>query len=114
MDKSAEGKLLRQIDKVEGCHAVFQAMRVIENFRALKDDELAAMVNCAIDADLTYMQQAGIDEGKAYDEDAAFSEITRALRRAYANDALSIDDFVEDYMEAWEVYLDSIGLIEWE
>ena len=73
----------------------------------------------AIEADFAYMEQAGVLEGKAYyDDDDAFEYLTeRVARRVGATgDAQrdDVEDFVDQYMELQQGYMEEKGLLGWD
>lgn len=102
------------IDREEGGLALFGALRAVEGFRALPDEDLQCAAKAVIDADLAYMAKAGVDKGEVYDEDAAFLAIKRALATALPKRRENWDDLADFAMEAWEIYLDAAGVIEWD
>lgn len=102
------------IDRREGEFALFGALRAIEGLRSLGDEELHAAARTVVAADIAYMKKAGVDKGAAYDEDAAFLASKRALAAALPKRRAYWDDLADFAMEAWEVYLDAAGVIDWE
>ena len=102
------------IDRQEGEIALYGALRAIEALRPLGDDELRRAAAAVIEADIAYMRQAGVDKGAAYDEDAAFSASRCALSAALPKRQQYWDELADFAMEAWEVYLDAAGVIDWE
>ncbi len=106
--------MIQGLDLREGAVAVYAGLRSIEGLRTIDDDTLRAMIDAAIAADIAYMENAGVEEGAPYDEDDAFSAISGALRKRFPARKALVASFVDDYLEAWEVYLESVGLIEWD
>lgn len=106
--------MLERIDCKEGSKAVFQALRVIDALRSIDDKTLHSMIETAMQEDLSFMRRSGVEDSQPYDEDLAFVAITKALRKSFPKQGKWLNIFTDDYMEAWEVYLDSAGFIEWE
>ena len=102
------------IDREEGKTALFGALRAIEALRPITDEELNRAAEAVIAADLDYMTKAGVDRGEVYDEDAAFLAIKRALAAALPKRRGDWDELADFAMEAWEIYLDAAGVIEWD
>lgn len=102
-----------EIDRAEGACAVLCAMRNIPPYSDWKEDLLTAAISAAINADIGYMRDSGVFDGGEYDEYAAHKAIALAVAPTLP-DPKSAPSFADDFMEAWEIYLDSTGLIEWE
>ena len=112
MEKNGEN--FPNIDREEGQLALYVALRAIEALRPLTDEELRLAANTAIDADMKYMAEAKVDRGAVYDEEAAFLAIKRAMAAALPQRRAHWEDLADFAMEAWEVYLDAAGVIEWD
>ncbi|MBQ7277781.1 MAG: hypothetical protein IJR17_01075 [Clostridia bacterium] len=72
------------------------------------------MLNEILRLDGEYMEQAGVNDGAVYDDDAAFEYMMERLQAAFPEQKMYAMRFVEDYMEYSEAYLESAGLIDWE
>ena len=105
--------MFEQLDLGEGKKAVTQALRALPACAKLEPVLIEAIAAAAVDLDMQYMKDAGVEEGAEYDEDAAFGCICAGLKKKFPS-VKKIDEITEDYMEAWEIYLDSIGAIDWE
>lgn len=86
------------------------ALPACKNLSPALVEEIAAR---AIDVDLGYMEKAGVFSGEAYDEDEAYAALCKGLSAAFPK-LSGLDSLVDDYMEAFEIYLDSIGAIAWD
>ncbi len=91
--------------------------------RAHKGLDIPLLSSQALDADLAYMARQDVmdDEGIAgegyYDDDEAFEEILDALMALNGSDddtASKLAAFLDDYMEARDLYMENEGLISYE
>lgn len=109
-----ENNVFPNIDREEGRVALQGALRAIEALRSLTDEELESAATAVIEADLEYMRRAGVDKGNVYDEDAAFAAIKKSIAAALPQRRAQWEDLTDFAMEAWEIYLDAAGVIDWE
>lgn len=77
-------------------------------------NQLPEMIDAICAADDAFMQQSGVYDGAVYDEDEAFKFLFDHMVQAYPDYKMYLMRFVEDYMEYYEDYLESIDAIEWE
>ncbi len=86
-------------------------------------EEFDALIRQAIDLDLAYMRESGaVDaDGMAgnayYDDDEAFEYILDGIVRARGWDderELKLASLLDDYMDAQQAYMESVGLLDWE
>lgn len=105
-------KLLSEISIDEGARAIFEAFRVNSQYNKIDDDQLHIMIKEAISADVDYMERAGIINGHPYDENEAYVAIALVIKPLFS-DKKRRESFIEDYMEAWEIYLRSTGIVDW-
>jgi len=105
--------MFEELDLEEGKRAVTQALRALPACAKLEPALIEALASAAVDLDMQYMRDAGVEGGAEYDEDAAFDRICAGLKNKFPS-VKKIDEITEDYMEAWEIYLDSVGAIDWE
>lgn len=84
------------------------------DFAILPANVFDQMLNETLRLDGEYMEQAGVNDGAVYDDDAAFEYMMERLQAAFPEQKMYAMRFVEDYMEYSEAYLESAGLIDWE
>ena len=84
---------------------------------------LESLVRQAIDADMEYMQSAGVlaEDGSMgdsyYDDDDAFEFLLDRIcaeRGISGERELRIASFLDDYMDAQQSYIEKRGLLEWD
>lgn len=80
----------------------------------MKPEEISGMINTVMALDDAFMDENGVKDGKVYDDDAAFDYLQAQMIEKYPEHKMYMMRLVEDYMEYYEQYLDSIGAIEWE
>lgn len=80
----------------------------------MDEDTLSRMIGAAATYDEVFINETGADNGEVYDDDAAFEYLQNRLADQFPDHKMYIMRFVEDYMDYNELYLDSIGAIEWE
>ena len=82
-----------------------------------------SMIAEAIDADMAFMHKTGVidAEGNAgnayYDDDDAFESILDVLvskHKLNADDALTVAEFLDDFFDLQQNYLESKGLVDWD
>ena len=105
--------MFEELNLEEGKKAVAQALRALPECAKLPPELVSGLAAAAVELDMAYMKQSGVEEGAEYDEDAAFDFIFAGLKKKYPS-VRKLDEITEDYMEAWEVYLNSVGAIDWE
>ncbi|MDL2235728.1 hypothetical protein LJC07_06215 [Christensenellaceae bacterium OttesenSCG-928-L17] len=64
--------------------------------------------------DEAFMERSGVNNGAAYDDDAAASALFAGMKEAFAEYTMYLQRFTDDYLDYNEEYLESIGAIEWE
>lgn len=85
------------------------------DFLEIVDDEtLDAFICAAMALDEAFMHETGADDGRVYDDDAAFDYMHEGMMLRFPNHRMYMLRLVEDYMDYNEAYLDSLGLIDWE
>lgn len=86
-------------------------------------NQFDSLIRRAIECDLEYMQKSGAigRDGMAgdayYDDDEAFEYILDSLARERGWDeekSLRLGALIDDYMDAQQTYMESIGLLDWE
>lgn len=75
---------------------------------------LEQLLDAVIKLDEAYMEEAGVNDGEVYDDDAAYDYFMEKLSALFPEQKMYLMRFVEDYMEYSEAYLESIGAIDWE
>ena len=60
------------------------------------------------------MESAPVEEGGVYDDEAAFELLFEGLKERFPQYQMFCMRLAEDYMDAVEEYLDSIGALEWD
>lgn len=75
---------------------------------------LEQLLDAVIKLDEAYMEEAGVNDGEVYDDDAAYDYFMEKLPALFPEQKMYLMRFVEDYMEYSEAYLESIGAIDWE
>ena len=80
---------------------------------------LEEALSAAIDADFEYMEKAGVLEGKSYyDDDDAFEYLADALAAKLNartdKERDSVEDFVDQYMELQQSFMEEKGLLGWD
>ena len=84
-------------------------------FPQVMDKEiLSSMVGAALTYDEAFMSETGVDQGEIYDDDKAFDYLESHLAAQFPDQKMYVLRFVEDYMDYNELYLESIGALEWE
>lgn len=85
--------------------------------------EFDSLIRQAIELDLAYMRASGVIAGDGmtgsayYDDDEAFEYILDGIARARGWDeerTLRLGALIDDYMDAQQNYMESIGLLEWD
>ena len=85
------------------------------DFPQVMDEEtLSKMIGAALTYDEAFMSETGVDQGEVYDDDKAFDYLNSHLVSQFPDQKMYILRFVEDYMDYNELYLESIGAIEWD
>ena len=84
------------------------------DFNIFSKDVFEKMLDKVMDLDDAFMDQSGVNDGQAYDDDQAFEYMMQGLQEAFPEQKMYAMRFVEDYMEYDEAYLESAGLIDWE
>ena len=85
------------------------------DFLQVMDEEtLSGMIGAALTYDEAFMAETGVDQGEIYDDDKAFDYLNDHLASQFPDQKMYILRFVEDYMDYNELYLESIGALEWE
>ena len=82
--------------------------------QVVDDETLSSMVGAALTYDEAFMSETGVDQGELYDDDKAFDYLSDRLASQFPDQKMYILRFVEDYMDYNELYLESIGALEWE
>lgn len=84
---------------------------------------LNVLVRESIELDLAFMRETGAvgTDGMSgenfYDDDEAFEYILDGLVQKHGFDeetAVRLGTFVDDFMDAQQGYMESVGLVEWE
>nr|WP_122012196.1 hypothetical protein [Maliibacterium massiliense] len=107
------------IDKQKAVFAVCDMLQEMAAQRQMEQGTLVDFVTGAVDADVAYMQQAGVLEGDAdvyYDDDEAFDYIVNRLAEQGGlseEAALDMAELVDSYMEAMEQFMDDEGVLDW-
>ena len=102
-----------ELDRAEAAKAVSQALCALPACKNLSPALVEEIAARAIDVDLGYMEKADVFSGEAYDEDEAYAALCKGLSAAFPK-LSGLDSLMDDYMEAFEIYLDSIGAIAWD
>ncbi len=85
--------------------------------------EFDSLIRQAVDLDLAYMRASGViaEDGMSgaayYDDDEAFEYILDGIARARGWDderTLRLGALIDDYMDAQQNYMESIGMLEWD
>ena len=107
--------LFPEVERAEAERALFEALRGLSPFSAWPDDEIESAAAAVIDADMAFIQASGSDQGEVYDEVAAFKAIRQALKQVLGHrSGRQLGELTEYATEAWEAYLDAVGVIDWE
>ena len=84
------------------------------DFLILPNEVFDAMLDRVLQADETFMEESGVNDGAEYDDNAAFDFLFCVLTEAFPEQKTYCMRFVDDYLDYSEQFLDSIGAIEWE
>lgn len=85
--------------------------------------QLETLISEAIDADMLYMEKAGVIDAEGnggnayYDDDDAFEFILDEIVTKHkfdADTAMKVASVLDDYMEFQEQYMDKAGLVGWD
>ncbi len=80
----------------------------------LPEGVLEDMLDTLIALDETFMQQTGVEQGEAYDDEAASDAIFEGMVAAFPDYRMYMMRLTNDYLDYNEEYLDEIGAIDWE
>ena len=98
-----------EIDRYAALKSVCDKLSEMSCSNAMESTQIRQYAALALDLDLAFMLSSGVLNGEEYDDSAAYEYISKGLSR------YDIDEsFVEDYMEAMESYLESVGGIAWD
>lgn len=106
--------MFENVDIDEGKMAVFQALKANIAYASIDEGALKDISQVAIELDGEYMESAGVNEGAEYDEEKAYAHIAAGLKKQFPKYNHLVNGIVDDYMEAWETFLESIGAITWD
>jgi len=80
----------------------------------IASDKLSEMVGECLRLDGEFMAETGVDEGNIYDDDKAYEKLFQGLSARFPEMKMYCMRFAEDYMDAFEAYLDDTGLLAWD
>ncbi|MPN54340.1 hypothetical protein SDC9_202010 [bioreactor metagenome] len=72
------------------------------------------MVGECLRLDGEFMAETGVDEGNIYDDDKAYEKIFNGLCTRFPEMKMYCMRFAEDYMDAFEEFLDETGMLTWD
>lgn len=113
--------MMNGYDKTEALHYILEKL----DRRSHKElaDKIDTLISQAIDADMAYMEQAGVldKDGNAgdsfYEDDDAFEYMVEALAKDNGltpEQAIKVASLVDDYMDLQQEFLEKKGLVDWE
>lgn len=106
--------MLEELNLEESRTAVCEALSAIGTYQSLDAQTLLQLVDAALEIDIQYMKSAGVEEGEAYDEEIAYDKLVNGLKQRFPKRKSMLSEFADDYLEAMEAYLDSIGALVWD
>lgn len=91
----------------------------------LLTDQIEKVIPLCIEADIEYMLQTGLLKNNAgtyeitnqgyYDDDDAFSHVLDKLKKNKIKlSGIDLEEFVDDYLQAHESFLEEKGLLGWD
>ena len=80
----------------------------------LPSGRLEEMLDKIITLDETFMHATGVEDGEAYDDEAAQEYLFKNMEEAFPEHKMYLMRFTEDYLDYNEDYLESIGAIDWD
>lgn len=84
------------------------------DYAFLPEGVLGAMLDRLLALDAAFMEDTGVNDGAAYDDDEALDYIFSGMAAAFPEHKMYMKRLAEDYLDLNEEYLESIGAIEWE
>jgi hypothetical protein len=105
---------MSEIDMDAAREFVFAKLRGMGDYAFIKEEDLSCIVTELIKIDSIYMDQVEKESGGLYDDDKAYELLFEGLRTAFPPYKYYALRLTEDYMDAFEQYLDDVGAIEWE
>ena len=75
---------------------------------------LEEMLDKIITLDEAFMRETGVEDGEAYDDEAAQDVLFQGMAKAFPDHKMYMMRFTEDYLDYNEDYLESIGAIDWD
>lgn len=106
--------MLEELDIEEARTAVLAALKANSAYSSIDENTLEDIAQQAIELDIDFMDSAGVSQGTEYDEEKAYAHITGKLKEKFPKQQNLVNGLVDDYMEAFEAYLESAGLISWD
>ncbi len=94
----------------------FVLNRFIEqgDYAFLPEGLLEEMVEKILVCNEAFMERSKVNEGAAYDDEAACEALHQDMIEAFAEYKMYMLRFTEDYLDYFEEYLESTGSIEWD
>lgn len=80
----------------------------------LPGGRLGELLDKIITLDEAFMRATGVENGEAYDDEAAQEYLFNGMAEAFPEHRMYLMRFTEDYLDYNEDYLESIGAIDWE
>ncbi len=80
----------------------------------LPSGRLEEMLDKIITLDEEFMHATGVEDGAAYDDEAAQEYLFKNMAEAFPEHKMYLMRFTEDYLDYNEDYLESIGAIDWD
>lgn len=105
---------MNEIDMNAAREFVFAKLRGMGDYAFIKEENMAGIVDELIRIDSAYMDEIGKESDGLYDDDKAYELLFEGLRTAFPPYKMYAMRLTEDYMDAFEQYLDDVGAIEWE
>jgi hypothetical protein len=84
------------------------------DYTFMAGDKLFDMVGECLRLDGEFMRETGVDEGNVYDDDKAYEKIFNGLCARFPEMKMYCMRFTEDYMDAFEAFLDDTGMLAWD
>ncbi len=102
------------LDPFDAEASVYEKLRKQEDYAELADAQLFALVKACLKADAQYIDAAKVLEGGVYDDEAAYGMILEALQKEFSEHNALLPGFADDYMEHYEAFLETQGVIDWD
>ena len=104
---------MEEINFEEAKAAIYSALKSAFQVSRIAENELDEIIDISLKTDMDYIQRINQSTEMEYDEDEVFKLISRAVNKRLQKHKIDVDEFVDAYLESMEIYLESVGAIEW-